>query len=94
MAALTGGAGGPSRAELPDPDLGPQRINVHQYHAWAPEKFELLDGFLFYGPEDRRRLLKLLLVNLGLLDAVTVVPKERWLEALERVYGSGGRQGT
>ena len=80
---------------LPVPDLGRQRINVDQYHAYAPEKFELMDGYLFYGPdlpEHRLRLLKLLLVNVGLVEAVKLAPAERWREALESVYGSSGQE--
>ena len=38
---------------LPAPGMEPQRVDIDQYHAYAPEKFELLDGYLFYGPEDR-----------------------------------------
>jgi len=72
--------------EVRDPDLDPRPITIHQYHAYAPEKFELLDGYLFYSREDRQRLLKLLLVNVGLLDAVKLVPEERWRDALKRVY--------
>jgi len=34
-------------------------------------------------------LLRLLLVNTGLLEAVKLVPEERWREALELVYGRG-----
>ena len=74
---------------LPVPGLRPQLVTVDQYRAYAPEKFELLGGYLFYGAEDGRRLLKLLLVNTGLLEAVKLVPEERWREALELVYGGG-----
>jgi len=35
-------------------------------------------------------LLRLLLLNVGLLEVVKLVPEERWREALARVYGSGG----
>ena len=72
---------------LPPPGMEPQRVDIDQYHAYAPEKFELLDGYLFYGPEDRLRLLKLLFVNVGLREVVKLLPEERWREALERVYG-------
>jgi hypothetical protein len=34
--------------ELPVPGLESQRITVDQYHAYAPEKFELIGGYLFY----------------------------------------------
>jgi len=50
----------------------------------------LLGGYLFDAadhPDARRRLLRLLLVNVGLLEAVRLVPEERWREALRRVYG-------
>lgn len=61
-----------------------------QYRSYAPEKFELWDGYLFSGPEypeDRHGLLRLLLVNVGLLEAVKLVPEQRWQESLGRVYG-------
>lgn len=80
---------------LPVPDLEPQRINVHQLRSCAPEKFELIDGYLFSGPElpeHRCELLKLLLVNVGLREAVKLVPEERWQEALAHVYGQGERK--
>ncbi len=64
-------------------------IDVEEFRAYTPEKFELLDGYLFdtrQHTESRRRLLHLLLVNVGLLEAVRVAPEERWREALQRVY--------
>jgi hypothetical protein len=78
---------------LPIPDLEPRAITLAEYQAHTPEKFELLGGYLFdtaRHPEARRRLLRLLLVNVGLLDAVSLAPEEGWLGALRRVYGSGG----
>ncbi len=77
--------------ELPIPNLEARPITLEQYHAHTPEKFELWEGYLFHtadDPDARRRLLGLLLVNVGLLEAVRLVPEERWREALERVYGS------
>ena len=35
----------------------------------------------------RRRLLALLLVNVGLLEAVKLAPEARWREALDRAHG-------
>jgi hypothetical protein len=73
------------------PGLEPRAVTLEEYHAYAPEKFELLGGHLFLPaeyPEVRRRLLRLLLVNMGLLEAVRLVPERRWREALERAYGS------
>ena len=72
---------------LPIPDLAPRAITVEEYRAHTPEKFELVEGYLFdtaAHPDARRRLLALLLVNVGLLDAVRLVPAEGWREALRR----------
>ncbi|HTE85799.1 MAG TPA: hypothetical protein VK821_13805 [Dehalococcoidia bacterium] len=55
--------------------------------AFTPEKIELIDGDLLYGPEDhegRRNLLQLLLTNEGLQEAVRLAPAEVWREALRR----------
>ena len=79
--------------ELPAPSLDPRTITLEEYQAHTPEKFELLGGYLFSPADDldaRRRLLNLLLVNVGLLEAVRLASEERWREALERVYGSAG----
>ena len=79
---------------LPVPGLEPRPITMDEYHAHTPEKFELWQGYLFHPAEDneaRRQLLGLLLVNVGLLEAVKLVPEDRWREALGQVYGSGGR---
>jgi hypothetical protein len=72
---------------FPVPDLAPQRINVDEYHMCTAEKLELLGGFLCEGPRPRLELLRLLLVNVGLAEAVTLAPEERWREALKRAYG-------
>ena len=51
--------------ELLMPDLEARAINVEEYRAHAPEKFELLGGYLFDSaehPASRHRLLNLLLV--------------------------------
>jgi hypothetical protein len=75
---------------LPRADLEPRPITLDEYHAYTPEKFELWDGYLFYGPDypdARRRLLALLLANVGLLEAVALAPEAQWREALKRVYG-------
>lgn len=77
--------------QLPIPDLDPRAINVDQFRAHTPEKFELVDGYLCDTREHvefRRRLLELLLVNVGLLDAVRLAPEDRWREALRQVYKS------
>lgn len=76
--------------ERPVPDLARRRINIHEYHAFTPEKLELIEGYLVHGPDypdERRDLLMLLLVNQGLIEAVRLAPAERWREALRQVYG-------
>jgi hypothetical protein len=82
------GMNGPG-GTLPDPGLAPQPVDVDQYRAYAPEKFELLNGYLFYGSEDRLKLLRLLFVNVGLREVVRLLPEDRWREALDAVYGGG-----
>ena len=52
------------------PHLEPRRITIDEYQAHTPEKLELIEGFLLYDQDERRRLLALLLVNVGLLEAV------------------------
>jgi len=79
--------------ELLMPDLEPRAISVEEFRAHAPEKFELLEGYLFDDaahPEARHRLVQLLLVNVGLREAVRLAPPDRWRAALVRVYGAGG----
>ncbi len=79
----------PAPDQLPLPTLEAHAIDVEEFRAYTPEKFELLDGYLFdtrQHTESRRRLLHLLLVNVGLLEAVRLAPEERWREALQRVY--------
>ena len=75
------------RDDLLVPGLDPRPVTMEEYHAYAPEKVELLDGYVFEPAETRRRALRLLLANMGLLEAVKLVPGERWREALQRVYG-------
>lgn len=75
----------------PIPDLEPRAITMEEYYGYAPEKFELIRGYLFLPgefPEPRLKLLRLLLVNVGLLAAVRLAPEQEWREALKRVYGS------
>jgi len=76
--------------ELPVAGVDPRGITLDEYMACTPEKLELISGYLIDGPETpdaRRRLLALLLVNAGLVEAVKLAPRARWLGALERAYG-------
>ncbi len=70
---------------FPVPDLKPQRINVDQYQMCSAEKLELLDGYLCEGPRARLELLRLLMVNVGLAEAVRLAPVDRWKETLKQV---------
>ena len=73
------------------PDLVGRAITLDEYYEYAPEKFELIEGYLFLPrrhPELRLKLLRLLLANVGLLEAVKLAPEQRWREALDRTYGA------
>ena len=83
-----------SSTARPMPDLDPRPITMEQYESFTPEKLELIGGYLIDGPdypEQRRDLLALLLTNEGLIEAVSLVPAERWREAIARVYGTSSR---
>jgi hypothetical protein len=65
-------------------ELDPVRITADEL-LQAPEKMELAaDGTLFGTEADCIWMLQLLLRNVGLRKAVTLAPRERWLEALGR----------
>jgi hypothetical protein len=79
--------------ELPIPEVEPRPLGEEQYFALTPEKLELCRGYLIDPPdrhEGRTKLLAALLVNEGLARAVQLAPPERWREALQQVYGTGG----
>lgn len=48
----------------------------------APEKFEMIDGKLFYDDEQRLTLLAMLLENLGIDAAVRLGDPKLWREAI------------
>jgi hypothetical protein len=48
----------------------------------TPEKFEMVDGMLFWSDEQRVTLLALLLENVGIDVALRLAPLDRWREAL------------
>lgn len=77
--------------DLPIPAFEPRPISLEEYQAFTPEKLELLRGYLIAPADDheeRRRLLALLLVNLGLLEVVKLAPEACWRDALDSAYGS------
>jgi len=75
---------------LPEPDLAPRPITYEEFMELVPEKFELVDGYLFDPPDRhlwRERLLALLVTNEGLVRTVRLAPLECWQEALRQAYG-------
>ena len=77
------------KIERPEPRWWPEPITEEEYQQFTPEKFELVAGYLFDGPDsDDRRLdlLALLLKNCGLEAAAFLCSKEDWREAAERVF--------
>lgn len=54
----------------------------------TPERFEMVDGMLFWTPEQRINLLAMLLENVGALDAVRLGSIDVWREALRQVERS------
>jgi len=51
--------------------------------ALTPEKFEMIDGKLFWSDEERVTLLAMLLENVGIDAALRLAPLDRWREALD-----------
>lgn len=71
-----------------DIGLEGRRWNVDRFHALddvLPEKFELIDGKLFWSERERLGLLGAMLEQVGLAKAVTLAPKELWLQALAQL---------
>ena len=81
------GAVGPGPVNPPwDIGLEGRRWTVDEFHARGdalPEKMELIDGRLFWSQEERLALLAALLEQVGLIEAVRLAPRERWLAALD-----------
>jgi hypothetical protein len=48
----------------------------------TPEKFEMIDGKLFWDESERVHLLAMLLENVGIDAALRLAPLERWRDAL------------
>ncbi len=69
-----------------DIDLDGRTWTVDEWYARGenlPEKFELIDGRMFWSQEERLALLAALLEQVGLTEAVRLAPRERWLAALD-----------
>lgn len=74
----------------PEPRPWPEPITPEEYATFAPEKLELVDGYLLDGPEEPERriqLLALLLRNCGLEAAMFLSHKDDWREAVDRGLG-------
>lgn len=75
------------------PSVGPEPapIDVDLYTRFAPQKLELVRGYLIDGPthpEARMKLLALLLRNVGLKAALRLAPREAWEQAMREEWGS------
>ena len=71
-----------------DIGLEGRRWTVDRYYALddvLPERMELLDGKLFHGERQRLGMLGAMLEQVGLAKAVTLAPKELWLQALDQL---------
>lgn len=68
--------------------------DAFQRYSLTPEKFEMIDGKLFWTEEDRVNLLALLLENVGADRAVRLGDPSVWMEAVEELradaQGGGG----
>lgn len=57
--------------------------------ALTPEKFEMMEGRLFFSHRERLLLLGLLLENVGIDQALRLAPLTLWQEALrDQLWGS------
>ena len=71
-----------------DIGLEGRRWTVKRFHELddvLPEKFEMLDGWLFHGERERIGMLGAMLEQVGLAKAVTLAPKELWVQALAQL---------
>lgn len=71
-----------------DIGLEGRRWNVTRFHELddvLPEKMELIEGRLFWGERYRLGMLAAMLEQVGLAKAVTLAPKDLWLQALAQL---------
>jgi hypothetical protein len=61
------------------PGNRPRRLTAEEYHLYTPEKLELIRGEV----PGAEKLLLLLLTNVGLHRAATLVGHETWRRAIE-----------
>lgn len=56
--------------------MEPQQINFKLANYYLPEKWELVDGKLLFSEEELLNVLKLIVYNLGVEQALSVIPKD------------------
>ena len=66
-----------------NPELDSQKITVEQHYEYTPEKLELIDGVLTGDIEWAKKLLNLLVYNLGVKEVATMVSSDVWKEAMQ-----------
>ena len=79
-----------SSAQLPEPDAMPAPITDAQFQQFAPQRTELVGGYLFDGPvnhQERINLLALLMTNEGLARVLLLAPEEKWRKAMQQIFG-------
>jgi hypothetical protein len=64
------------------PDIKPQLVNIEMYDDYTPEKLELLDGIILGDIEEAKKLLLLLLFNIGLEETIKLAPKKLWEQVI------------
>lgn len=72
--------------DLPTAEVAPRGLTLAEVEACMPDRIPFFGGEPVDEPEDhdrRIRLLAMILVNVGLKEAVRLAPRERWLEALD-----------
>ncbi len=73
---------------MPQPELESKKITLEQYHAYSPEKIELIDGlygFCYYKEEIIKGFYLAMLTNMGLKKAIRYLPLSSWLEAIQTI---------
>ncbi len=64
------------------PALKPQLVDVDIFCEYTPEKLELFDGIVLGDIQESKKLLLLLLYNIGLQETIKLAPKELWEQAI------------
>jgi hypothetical protein len=75
---------------VPEPVLDPQPIEIETYRRMLDGPIEFVGGYVA-SPDQRARLLQVLLVNVGLRRVVELAPRELWEAALRDSRSSVSR---